>query len=221
MEKVTSLILMCAVLPALIQSSRINRTPKALNNVFANQHALEFTPAPPPHTEPAKLARYVVHYSNWASMATISSRDPTKGFPFGNVISISDGTSDGNATGIPYMYFTDMEMSVQDLLVDNRMSLSMTLAQGDFCVKHGLDPQDPPCARVLLTGSTSKLPKGSEEEKFAKNALFNRHPNFVDYPYGHGFYFAKMNIEYVCVLGWYGGATQLSTKEYFNATLAS
>ena len=101
------------------------------------------------------------------------------------------------------------------------MSLVMTLAQGDYCVKQALDPQDPPCARVILTGSTSKVPKDSEEEAFAKEALFTRHPNFNDYPIGHKFYFAKMDIEYVCLLGWYGGATHLSLDQYFNATLTS
>ena len=50
-------------------------------------------------------------------MATISVREPTKGFPFSNVISMSDGTLDGKSTGIPYMYMTDMEMSTHDLHV--------------------------------------------------------------------------------------------------------
>ena len=50
-------------------------------------------------------------------MATISVRDPTKGFPFSNVISMSDGTLDGKSTGIPYFYMTDMEMSTHDLHV--------------------------------------------------------------------------------------------------------
>ena len=97
----------------------------------------------------------------------------------------------------------------------------MTLAQGDYCVKQGLDPQDPPCARVILSGSTSKVEKGTEEEAFAKDALFTRHPNFIDYPPGHKFYFAKMNIEHVCLLAWYGGATQIPVEDYFNATLST
>jgi len=212
-----------AILPCLVQSLSVNRLSDALsfNNIFVDHREFGFTPAPPPHTEEAKLARYVVHYSDWASMATISVREPTKGFPFSNVISMSDGTLDGKSTGIPYMYMTDMEMSTHDLHADNRMSLVLTLAQGDYCIKQALDPQDPPCARVILTGSTSKIAEDSEEAKFAKEALFTRHPNFIDYPDGHHFYFAKMNIEHICLLAWYGGAKQLSTEEYFNATLTS
>ena len=54
-----------------------------------------------------------------------------------------------------------------------------------------------------------------------QNALFTRHPHFIDYPDGYHFYFAKMNIEHICLLAWYGGAKQLTTEEYFNATLTS
>merc|ERR1719266_2961293 len=122
------------------------------------------TPLPPPHTQPAKLARYIVHYSDWGSLATMSAREPTLGYPFTNTFSISDGPNVIKASGTPYFYFTDMEMSVHDVNNDNRVSLAMTLAQGDYCKKQGLDPQDPPCGRVILTGTTSKIANGTQEE---------------------------------------------------------
>ena len=50
-------------------------------------------------------------------MGTISAREPMAGYPFTNPWDISDGTSPEVSTGIPYMYFTDMEMSVIDLKV--------------------------------------------------------------------------------------------------------
>ena len=141
------------------------------------------------------------------------------------------------SSGIPYFYFTDMEMSVHDLhvrqpnykkktlhkfclfQVNNQLSLSMTLAQGDYCKKQGLDTQDPPCARVVLTGSASKVQNGTDEANFAQDAIFSRHPNMRDYPEGHEFYFAKMNIEHICLLAWYGGAKTIAVQDYFNATL--
>ena len=79
---------------------------------------------------------------DWGSIATISCRDPILGKPFSNVMSFSDGITPETATGIPYMYFTNMEMSVEDINCKNEMSLSMTLAQGDYCKQKGLDPQD-------------------------------------------------------------------------------
>ena len=53
-------------------------------------------------------------------------------------MSFSDGISPATSTGIPYMYFTDMEMSVHDLKCKNQMTLSMTLAQGDYCSRQNL-----------------------------------------------------------------------------------
>jgi Pyridoxamine 5'-phosphate oxidase len=53
---------------------------------------------------------------DWTAMSTISARDPIVGFPFSNIFSVSDGTVN-HSTGIPYMYLTDMEMSMQDIEV--------------------------------------------------------------------------------------------------------
>ena len=158
---------------------------------------------------------------DWGSIATISCRDPIMGLPFSNVMSFSDGISPKTATGIPYMYFTDMEMSVHDINCKNEMSLSMTLAQGDYCNRKGLDPMDPPCPRLILTGTAERIPKNTTEYFFAKTALFTRHPNMIDYPDGHKFYFTKMNVKHVCLLAAFGGATHIDVNDYFNATLSN
>ena len=97
----------------------------------------------------------------------------------------------------------------------------MTLAQGDYCKRQALDPQDPPCARVILSGTASRIHNGTEEESFASNAVFSRHPNMRDYPEGHEFYFAKMNVEHICLLAWFGGAKDVSVDDYFNVTLSA
>merc|ERR1711997_250504 len=86
---------------------------------FISGFKLEKSRDIPPVEEPAKLARWIIHNSYWASMGTISAREPTTGYPFSNPWDISDGASPEVSTGIPYMYFTDMEMSVIDLKVDN------------------------------------------------------------------------------------------------------
>lgn len=172
---------------------------------------------PPPHNQSAKLARYIVHHSDWASLATMSTRDPTKGYPFSNVFSISDGANVEKSTGIPYLYLTSMEMSVVDLKVNNKASMSMSLAQGHYCMNKELDPQDPPCGRVILTGTIVTIPDESEEVEIAKNALFERHPAMKDWPEDHGFYFGKMNIEHVTLLAWFGGPVHVPVKDYFDA----
>ena len=60
-------------------------------------------------------------------MATISTREPIVGYPFSNVFSIADGTNTTDSTGIPYMYLTDLEMSMIDLQADKRYFYSQNL----------------------------------------------------------------------------------------------
>ena len=98
--------------------------------------------------------------------------------------------------------------------------VNVPLAQGDYCSREGLDPQDPPCPRLIVSGTAEKIPKDTAEYFFAKTALFTRHPNMIDYPDGHKFYFAKMNIQHVCLLAAYGGASYIDVADYFNATLS-
>jgi len=129
-------------------------------NVVADVDELtRLDPGPPPHEAAARMARYVVHRSDWAAMATISARQPMVGSPFANVFSVSDGKNVKEASGVPYLFLTPLEMSVKDLHVDSRASLTMSLAQGAYCDSKKLDPEDPRCAHIILTGKI--VPVGS------------------------------------------------------------
>lgn len=80
----------------------------------------------PPHDQVARVARFVAHQCDWASMATISTHKPVAGQPFSNAFSVSDGT-EGSGSGVPYMYLTRMEISVQDLEVTCTLLLQSAL----------------------------------------------------------------------------------------------
>ena len=95
----------------------------------------------------------------------------------------------------------------------------MTLAQGEYCSENGYDPQDPPCPRLILSGSISKIEADSAEENFAKEALFTRHPSMANWPSGHLFYFAKMNLQNILLLANFGGAATVSVEDFYNASL--
>ncbi|AWO95497.1 Pyrid oxidase 2 multi-domain protein isoform 4 [Scophthalmus maximus] len=136
----------------------------------------------------ARVARFIAHQCDWASVATVSSRPPVVGQPFSNTLSVSDGPR-GSGSGSPYLYLTRMEASVQDLQVNPAASLSMTLAQTDYCRQQGFDPQSPLCARLILSGSVLQV-NGTEAE-FAKKSLFSRHPEMIDWPTDHDWFFAK------------------------------
>lgn len=169
----------------------------------------------PPHDEVARVARFVAHQCDWASLATVSTHAPIAGQPFSNLFSISDGPP-GTSSGVPYMYLTHMEISVQDLQVSPVSSMSMSLAQTDYCRDSGFDPQSPLCAHIILSGQVLQV-NGSEAD-FARKALFSRHPEMMDWPQDHGWFFAKFNITQVLVLDYFGGVKTVSPDEYFKAS---
>lgn len=173
-------------------------------------------PNPPPHDQVAEVARYLVHISDWASIATFSVASMTEGYPFSNILSLSDGPVE-KSTGTPYFYLTPMDLTSHDLEKDSRASLSMSEAQSNYCHKNNFDPESPLCARILLTGSIVKVENGSDEEVFAKNALFSRHSEMEDWPTGHHWYFGKMNITHIYVLDYFGGAAEVSVEDYYTA----
>jgi len=172
---------------------------------------------PPPYDKTARMARYVLHNADWASLATISSRPEIASFPFSNVFSVSDGATSATSSGVPYFYLSVLEMSVHDLQHDNRASMSVSLAQGQYCAANHLDPEDPRCAHVIFTGRMQKLKPGSDEEAFAKKALFKRHPEMPGWPKDHGWFLAKMNMSSIIVLDFFGGAKTVALKDYFKA----
>ena len=170
---------------------------------------------PPPINEVALMARYIVNQADWVPVATISTRKDIEMFPAVTLVSFTDGLL-GNGSGIPYLYLTPLDFTAQDLAKDNRVSMLMTLAQGDYCKSKQLDPMDPRCARVLLTGRIKALKNDSVELRTAEKVFFTRHPKLVNMPPSHHFYFAKLKIMTIVVLDTFGGPKYVSVKEYLN-----
>jgi hypothetical protein len=176
----------------------------------------KFVDSIPPAENVAQMARYIVRNSNWSALATISSREPTIGYPSNSIVSVSDGPMD-KSTGVPYMYVTPLDISQKDLQVDPRASLTMTLAESDYCHQAALDPEDPRCAHVILTGEFVKIQDGTQEAAFAQEAMFSKHPVMSSWPADHGFFFAKLHISNIIVLDYFGGAKTVAPKDYFKA----
>merc|ERR1712113_570143 len=80
----------------------------------------------------------------------------------------------------------------------------------------GGDPENPPCARLVLSGDIIKVTNTSEEKE-AKASLFARHPSFKLYPPGHSFFVAKMVIDEIWLISAYGGAAIITPTEYYAA----
>ncbi|XP_008049646.1 protein CREG1 [Carlito syrichta] len=110
-----------------------------------------------------------------------------------------------------------MQLSAQNLQKNPDATLTVSLAQTDFCRKHGFDPQSPLCAHIILSGTVAKV-NGTEVD-FAKNALFTRHPDMKTWPSSHNWFFAKLNITNIWVLDYFGGPKIVTPEEYYNVTL--
>ncbi|XP_029174198.1 protein CREG1 [Nylanderia fulva] len=169
----------------------------------------------PPKDQAALVARYVVNQADWAATATISIRKDVETFPVANLISISDGPI-GNGTGIPYMYLTPLDFTAQDLAVDHRATLLVSLAEGSYCKDKNWDPMDPRCARVMLSGKIAVVKNNTKEHEIAKQLFFDRHPKLENMPADHGFFFAKLNIFAIALLNNFGGPKYISVEDYFN-----
>lgn len=148
----------------------------------------------------ALTARKLVSKIKWASLATISRLSDWTGYPFANVKSIADGTTN-NSTGIPYFYLTPLDDSVQDIEQENHVSITMSIEQLDgYCKSKKLNAEDNGCIRINMLGQMVKLEEGSDEQKFAKKALFQRHPTMKYWPADGNYFFAKLEIRDVVVL---------------------
>uniref|UniRef100_A0A8C0U260 Cellular repressor of E1A stimulated genes 1 n=1 Tax=Cyanistes caeruleus TaxID=156563 RepID=A0A8C0U260_CYACU len=153
---------------------------------------------------------------DWGALATLSAQEGLRGRPFANIFSLSDGPPGPcGGSGVPYLYLTDMEISVQDLEVNSNASLTVSLAQTPYCRKHRYDPQNPLCAHIIFVGSIVKV--NDTEAGLAKKALFSRHPEMESWPKDHNWFFAKFNITNIWVLDYFGGLKIVTPEEYYSA----
>ena len=51
----------------------------------------------------------------------------------------------------------------------------------------------------------------------ADDALLARHPSFASFPSGHGFYVAKMSLDGIWLIDFFGGAAIIKPSDYFGA----
>lgn len=171
----------------------------------------------PSYREYAKMARFIVHKSNWTSMGTISTVPVIRGFPMVNVISVADSALDAPSTGSIYFLLTDLDFTGNDLKVNNKLTLMFSEDQDLACTSNNTDTMEPTCARIILLGKLERLTPNTDEFKQADEWYTSRHPASVHWRKTHAFYFCKLNIEQVVVLDYYGGPHFVSPDDYYNA----
>ncbi|XP_051881965.1 protein CREG2 [Pristis pectinata] len=171
-------------------------------------------PPEPPQRGRARIARHLLHSSNWGFLATFSTLDKIKGLPFGNILSISDGSPD-NSTGVPFFCVSRADRTATDLMNNPSASLTLSETEPNYCRQNLINPEDPRCSRLTLTGQMVTV--SSDEIEFAKQALFSRHPVMKKWPPEHNWFFMKMNIRQVWLQNWFGGVAKIPVEDYFKA----
>ena len=187
----------------------------------------ETAEAPPWFSDKAATARWMVGNLQWGVLSTTSTRSAgtTVGAPFGNPYSFAD------VDGVPYFYASSLDASMVDLFgAGGRPNATLSLSEAALLGPKGFwwkqkcaigqplgDPENPPCARLVLTGTVVKPDAQSDEAKRAMAALLVRHPSFANYPSGHGFYVAKLLISAAWEIDMFGGAAIISPADYFKA----
>ncbi len=176
-----------------------------------------------PPADHAGLARGMVRDITWGALSTTNGNRTAgsrPGDPFVNPYAFAD------VAGQPYLYGSDLDASFQDLFHGHSARASLALSQaalrnvsaceigaGEFS-----DPENPPCARLVISGTVSKVVSGSDEDTRAKAALFARHPSFRKLPASHGFFVAKLELDGIWMIDFYGGAKIIAPVDYFAAT---
>uniref|UniRef100_A0A8I3MQE5 Cellular repressor of E1A stimulateds 1 n=1 Tax=Canis lupus familiaris TaxID=9615 RepID=A0A8I3MQE5_CANLF len=173
-------------------------------------------PPLPPREDAARVARFVAHVCDWGALASLSTDPAVRGWAFADVLSLSDGPP-GAGSGVPYFYLSPLQQSVGNLQENPHATLTMSLAQTNFCRKKGFDPQSPLCAHIILSGTVTKV--NQTEMDFAKHSLFVRHPEMKTWPSSHNWFFAKLNITNIWVLDYFGGPKIVTPEEYYNVTV--
>ncbi|XP_027352128.1 protein CREG1 isoform X2 [Abrus precatorius] len=135
------------------------------------------------------------------------------GAPFGNVVSFSDGLPN-EGSGIPYFYLTTLDPTARNALKDEKASFTVSEYPLGTCGRR--DPQNPTCSKISLTGKLKLVDEKSKEAKFARNALFSKHPEMKGWPGDHNFQLFKLEIENIFLINWFGGPKPLTVEQYLH-----
>jgi len=175
-------------------------------------------------------ARWVVGHSLWTTVSTISVR--LNGSAWGNIRSVVDGESYKESTGKPVFYLPTPDPTSVDIQQNPTISLTFSEAAlaerivypnnsnsgGGGLICGGLDPEDPLCAQVTITGKAIKI-TSDDESVFKKiyAAFGKRHPLAPWLAHGGahtGGAYYTIEPNFISILDYYGGSTEISINDY-------
>merc|ERR1719321_288337 len=151
----------------------------------------------------AETARWIVSSASWGYVTTLDN-----GSPVAEVLSFSDGAE--TSTGRLFFYMMGGE--------GDKWDASLTISQAALnhttsCEVQKIDPEDPRCAKITFSGEMIKA-KGNDL-KFAKEALFARHPQMKTWPASHHFTVYELVVSHIWMIAFYGGGATVTPEMYY------
>jgi rubredoxin len=141
--------------------------------------------------------------------------------PFGGIISIADGEGSEHSTGIIYTFIPSLDATYKDLMKNPNVSVTfseMALSGGTSGGCLNTTAENPPCGRVTISGQLTKVPE--DKVDMAKKYLFATHPIMAEWESAHMFEPFWMHPDTITdffVINMFGGAINITTKEYLEA----
>ena len=166
--------------------------------------AAQFHPQTPEAA--AQTARWVANNAIWGYLTTEGDDKKLDS----SVASYSDGAL-GKSTGRFFFYL----MGTMKPFVG-----ALTIGESAFAGTCGfagskIDPEDPRCAKITLSGSLAKAT--GADEAAGKAALFARHPQMKTWPASHGFAVYELKLTDLWMIDFYGGGANVTVEEFLKA----
>jgi len=128
--------------------------------------------------------------------------------PAAQVLSFSDGVD--TSTGRLFFYI----MGGKDDEWDAAVTVSQAALQHTTsCEVAKIDPEDPRCAKLTISGQMTKV--SGQAAEFGKAALFARHPQMKQWPVSHNFAVYELVISDIWMIAFYGGGGAIKPKMYY------
>ncbi|XP_067616796.1 protein CREG1-like [Eurosta solidaginis] len=136
-----------------------------------------------------------------------------------NIIAVDDSALNGSSTGRIHFLLADFEFTGADALHNSRMTFFFSEEQSNSCNKRGVNPMEPACPRVMISGRVKKLDTTSPEYEDNMEAFNNRHKHFKIWVQAHHFYLNELEIENIFIVAYQGGPRTIDAEDYYNAQL--
>lgn len=107
-----------------------------------------------------------------------------------------------------------MDTSMQDIARNPNCSLTFSAQTNGYCTSTNVDPEDPLCLRLTLSGVLTNYTADASVK--LKQHLFSVHPEFATWPNNHDWQIWYLDIKSIWLIDMFGGAANISPEAYWH-----